>query len=451
MLWGKRETETSFADAVGAALFHSMPDPIHIVENGIIVECNPAFERVIGYRRSEIIGTAPERLSPEFQPCGRRSDEYAGEVIGKVLRDGYNRFEWVHQTRDDTPLPVMATLILARAQGRDVIICVLQDQGKFVQVIQNLSDGLNALAAGDLSVRLTAPMPEEYEPLRKSYNDAAGGLADLIGGVRAATGAIRLQAGEIAQASDSLARRTEANAASIEETSAAMSQMDESVRSTAQAAAKTVTRADKARNAVADGRNITSDAVLAMERVSESAKGIDTVIEGLDKIAFQTRVLAMNAAVEAGRAGEAGRGFAVVADLVSALAMRSEEEAKRAREQLTTTQSEVISAVETVRKVDGALESITTEVDEVHQLLDGMAQDNRAQAQSISEVGNAISEMDRAVQQNAAMVEETTAAVRKLSGEIEALDEEAAHFVLDQGARHSVRADRAGGVQATLH
>ncbi|WP_439953165.1 methyl-accepting chemotaxis protein, partial [Escherichia coli] len=72
------------------------------------------------------------------------------------------------------------------------------------------------------------------------------------------------------------------------------------------------------------GRDVTDEAVQAMGRVSESAKGIDGVIEGLDKIAFQTRVLAMNAAVEAGRAGEAGRGFAVVADLVSALAMRAE-------------------------------------------------------------------------------------------------------------------------------
>ncbi|MBL7373220.1 methyl-accepting chemotaxis protein, partial [Escherichia coli] len=81
---------------------------------------------------------------------------------------------------------------------------------------------------------------------------------------------------------------------------------------------------------VRGGRDVTDEAVQAMGRVSESAKGIDGVIEGLDKIAFQTRVLAMNAAVEAGRAGEAGRGFAVVADLVSALAMRAEEEAKRA-------------------------------------------------------------------------------------------------------------------------
>ncbi|QHL90806.1 chemotaxis protein [Sphingomonas changnyeongensis] len=246
-------------------------------------------------------------------------------------------------------------------------------------------------------------------------------LSELLGAINGSVGAIKTGADEIAQASEDLARRTESNAASLEETSAAIAQMDQRLKATAEAAGRTVERADGAIATVDTGRSVAEEAVAAMERVSESAKGIDSVIEGLDKIAFQTRVLAMNAAVEAGRAGEAGRGFAVVADLVGALAMRSEEEAKRAREQLTATQGDVSTAVAAVQKVDGALAAISEDVGRVHELLAVMANDNQAQATAITEVSAAIGVMDRTTQQNAAMVEETSAAARNLTTEVDRL------------------------------
>src|SRR5690606_31938120 len=203
-----------------------------------------------------------------------------------------------------------------------------------------------------------------------------------------AEGAERLDVGvnEIAQATEDLARRTEGNAANLEQTSAAIAQMDDRLKSGADASRSTVMRADQAISIVSDGRHIAEEAVEAMTRVAASAEGIDNVIEGLDKIAFQTRVLAMNAAVEAGRAGEAGRGFAVVADLVSALAMRAEEEAARARDQLTATQTDIVAAVEMVQKVDGALADISGDVGEVHDLLARIAVDNQAQSTAITEV-----------------------------------------------------------------
>lgn len=165
-----------------------------------------------------------------------------------------------------------------------------------------------------------------------------------------------------------------------------------------------------------------------MDRVSLSARGIDQVIEGVDKIAFQTRVLAMNAAVEAGRAGDAGRGFAVVADLVSALAMRAEEEAKRARDQLTVTQTDIVTAVDAVQRVDAAFETISGGVGEVHTLLGQMAEDNQAQSSAISQITVAVSTMDQSTQQNAAMVEETSAAARNLTTEAISLNDQAARF-----------------------
>ncbi|MBU1605517.1 MAG: HAMP domain-containing protein, partial [Alphaproteobacteria bacterium] len=238
-------------------------------------------------------------------------------------------------------------------------------------VTSSLSESLTALKAGDLTAEIRAEFPPAYVALRSDFNEALASLRELIGSVIESAATIRTGSGEIAQASQDLARRTEANAASLEETSAALSQIDERIGATAKAAVQTVKRADSAISTVSGGRGVADEAVQAMTRVSESAKGINDVIEGVDKIAFQTRVLAMNAAVEAGRAGDAGRGFAVVADLVSALAMRAEEEAGRARDQLTATQDDIGAAVEMVQKVDGALADIAEGVSEVHSLLGG--------------------------------------------------------------------------------
>jgi methyl-accepting chemotaxis protein len=276
--------------------------------------------------------------------------------------------------------------------------------------------------------------PEGYGALRTNFNDALASLRRLLGSVTASVAGIRHTSSQIAQASEDLARRTESNAASLEQTSAALVKVEARIKATGAAAIATVARADQAIATVADGRSRTEDAVHAMGRVSESAKGIDSVIEGLDKIAFQTRVLAMNAAVEAGRAGDAGRGFAVVADLVSALAMRAEDEAKRARDQLTVTQDEIVTAVEAVRKVDGTFVDISSDVSSVHGLLEDMAADNVAQSLAISEINGAIGVMDQATQQNAAMVEETSAAAHSLKTEVSALADEASLFHIDHDA-----------------
>jgi methyl-accepting chemotaxis protein len=258
-----------------------------------------------------------------------------------------------------------------------------------------------------------------------------------------ADGAQKIDGGvnEIAQASEDLARRTEGNAASLEQTSAAVMQMDARIRTSAEASRSTVLRADQAIATVSSGRGIADEAVQAMTRVADSAKGIDSVIEGLDKIAFQTRVLAMNAAVEAGRAGEAGRGFAVVADLVSALAMRAEEEAGRARDQLTATQTDIGAAVEMVQRVDGALSDISKNVDQVHDLLGSMATDNDAQALAIGEISTSVGAMDHSTQQNAAMVEQTSAAARNLAQEVGTLAELTRAFQIEGGGSRKAGAE----------
>jgi methyl-accepting chemotaxis protein len=361
------------------------------------------------------------------QPLGRL------EGTMRRLADGDNKVEVPGTDRGDE-LGTMAKTVLvfrdtAQAQESAAAAKAIADAEQKM-VVDTLGANLGEVAKGDLTASIDREFPADYAALKANFNEALESLRTLIGSVMESTSTIHTGSTEIASASEDLARRTEANAASLEETSAAVAQMDGRLKAMAVSAGRTVERADGAISTVSGGRAIADEAVQAMTRVSESAKGIDSVIEGLDKIAFQTRVLAMNAAVEAGRAGEAGRGFAVVADLVSALAMRAEEEAGRARDQLTATQTDIVAAVEMVEKVDGALMHISSDVSEVHTLLAEMATDNAAQSTAITQISTAIGSMDQATQQNAAMVEETSAAARNLNTEVSALSEQAGRFTV---------------------
>ena len=368
------------------------------------------------------------------------------ETMGRIA-SGENRVEIPGVGRGDEVGAMAKTVLVFRdaAVAQEAAAATkLENDAQQQEVIDIVSGSLARLSEGDLTAEIDRAFPRDFETLKTNFNMALNKLRSLISGVTESADGIRTGSHEIAQASEDLARRTEGNAASLEETSAALVQIDTRLKATAVSSGQTVARADQAIATVGGGRATAEQAVQAMTRVSDSAKGIDSVIEGLDKIAFQTRVLAMNAAVEAGRAGDAGRGFAVVADLVSALAMRAEEEAKRARDQLTVTQAEIGTAVQAVQNVDGALANISGDVGEVHKLLGAMADDAAAQSSAITQITAAISAMDQSTQQNAAMVEETSAAARNLTAEVTSLAGQTAMFTIDGGSnRRRASAERA--------
>lgn len=295
-------------------------------------------------------------------------------------------------------------------------------------ICSSIGSALEELAKGNLTARVSADLSGDFARLKLDLNAAMTELCRLIGEIARVATSVREGSAEIESATADLARRTEGNAATIEQTTATLVEVNSRVQAAATASQETAKRAIAMRTVVEAGRQTAADAVAVMERVNESAKGIDAVIEGLDKIAFQTRVLAMNAAVEAGRAGEAGKGFAVVADLVSALAMRAEEEARQAREQIVVTQTEISAAASAVETVDNALQRIATDVSSVHQLIETVVQESHSQSLALSEITVAVQSMDQATQANAAMVEQASAAARSLSSEIGSLADNADRF-----------------------
>jgi len=284
-----------------------------------------------------------------------------------------------------------------------------------------LGQGLQAMAGGDLTYRMTTQVAQRSEQLKTNFNTAIVQLEQAVAMVIDNVAAIRSGAGEISQASDDLSRRTEQQAASLEETAAALDEITATVNRTAEGARQASGVVQSARGDAEKSGVIVRDAVQAMNAIEESSAQIGNIIGVIDEIAFQTNLLALNAGVEAARAGDAGRGFAVVASEVRALAQRSAEAAKEIKTLISASGQQVGAGVSLVGQTGEALQRIVSRVAEIDGLVSEISASAQEQATGLQQVNTAINQMDQVTQQNAAMVEQSTAASHSLSQEADVL------------------------------
>jgi len=294
--------------------------------------------------------------------------------------------------------------------------------------ITALGQGLNAMASGDLTHRMTVSVAPKAEQLKADFNAAIAQLESAVAAVVANVAAIRSGSNEISQASDDLSRRTEQQAASLEETAAALDQITATVNRTADGARQASGVAHSARDDAEGSGQVVRDAVEAMSRIEASSNQIGDIIGVIDEIAFQTNLLALNAGVEAARAGDAGRGFAVVASEVRALAQRSAEAAKEIKALISASSQQVGAGVALVGQTGEALQRIVGRVAEIDGLVAEISASAQEQATGLQQVNAAENQMDQVTQQNAAMVEESTAASHSLAQEADVLAASVARF-----------------------
>jgi methyl-accepting chemotaxis protein len=262
-----------------------------------------------------------------------------------------------------------------------------------------------AVARGDLETPQVEISSDETGRLLKALCEVTQSLGVIVRDINAAAADIDSVSNEIAAGNKSLAIRTEQAGSALAETAASIEQITASVRASAGNAREADHLAREASGFARNGGTIVHEAVASIEKITEQSQRISEIVGVIDSIAFQTNILALNASVEAARAGDLGRGFAVVADEVRTLAQRSATAAKEIRELITSSVAQIGAGAEKVRTAGGAMGKIVESIERVSVVVKEISSGTAEQASGIEQISTSISALDRATQQNGAMAQ----------------------------------------------
>ncbi|NVD06927.1 methyl-accepting chemotaxis protein [Vibrio sp. JPW-9-11-11] len=304
---------------------------------------------------------------------------------------------------------------------------------------------LNGLSKGDLSQRieLSKNPNDEFNQLATSINQSCNNLGELVSGVQSSSLALTSNAVELNQGLDRLAHhqsevlgQTQLLASATEEVSVTTQEVSNSLefvaeisRSSTQSAEEGAKVISAAIGSLDEVGAILTSAASHINQLEEASSKVDSVMEIINGIAEQTNLLALNAAIEAARAGEQGRGFAVVADEVRSLAVRTvdavseisgtidtmKKESAEVIQYIGQSESSMTSGRERGQEAMNALKLITEKADEAsHQTeviftsIKELATTSQSMADNMTQISSAMKEL-----------EENNEQLRSISGVVE--------------------------------
>ena len=301
--------------------------------------------------------------------------------------------------------------------------------------VKELSNVAETIAKGDLRQDVNIEAKGDINNLIGSFKEMTGKLKDLIGN-------IRQSAQETASAAEELSSSAEEVNASVEETSSTIQQIANGSSRTSQQTNVVLEETKKAGDAALKGKDSSGEVSSKMSAIKmttqegaekiaslgDKSKEIGNIVNTINQISEQTNLLALNAAIEAARAGEAGRGFAVVADEVRKLAEESGQATKQISDLIRGIQGEIEAAVKSMDENTRQVEEGGAGVAEAVGLFEELPHIVDAVSKAAGEVASVAQENAAGSEEAASAMEQVSASMQQVTGSSQKLSELAEHM-----------------------
>jgi methyl-accepting chemotaxis protein len=342
-------------------------------------------------------------------------------------------------------IAIVMSLILQRSITKPI--------DRIVRRVRDISEG-----EGDLTAKIEIVGKDELTDLAKYFNNFIGQVYDIISEVAHATQQVQESSGMIGQSTEDVSERMKEQSTQTMRAFVAVEEMSASVEQVATQAKNTAEQASDAKQIAEEGHQIVTETVDRIRLIADHVKQSGSAVEGLgvhadqigdiismiNDVADQTNLLALNAAIEAARAGEHGRGFAVVADEVRKLAERTSSATTEVSEsiqairnetakviKLTASSQEAVDEGTTFAEQAGdALERIVGSFEEVSTTVTSISASAVEQSATSSEITSGVDGIQKQQTENFQSIGEVADRVRELGIQSSGLQEIVGRFKL---------------------
>jgi methyl-accepting chemotaxis protein len=393
------------------------------------------------------------------------------ETIEKLVAAKIDQAKRTSEANSATANVAIRLMIILTVAGGLIAVCL----GLFITraITRPINEAVvvaNSLANGDLSITVESKSTDETGMMMTSMKTMTENLRTIISKISETSTQVAASANQLHSTAELTATGAEevaAQAGTVATSGEEMSATSSDIAQNCQLAAE---GAHRATQSASNGAEVVERTVAVMsqiaakvqetartvENLGERSDQIGAIIGTIEDIADQTNLLALNAAIEAARAGEQGRGFAVVADEVRALAERTTRATKEIGEMIKAIQKEtkgaVAAMVEGVLQVESgtveaaksgdALRDILTQVNDVAMQVNQIATAAEEQTATTSEISSNMMQITQVVQDTAGGAHQSATAAAQLSGNAEELQRMVSHFKLQRATSRGEAAEK---------